>query len=169
MPLEPRTPAQSRVEMTQIVMPSHLNANGSMFGGIVVQWIDVAAAVAAMRHAGSNTVTASIDGLDFLSPIRLGDVVLLKAQVNYVGRTSMEVGCKVLTEHPGTREQVYTTKAYLTFVALDEQGPPRPVPPLQPQSETEPRRFFAAQQRRAQRLSLAAALKARHSAAPPSD
>src|SRR5215510_10115057 len=137
----PRTPSSSRVEMTQIVMPTHTNGvGGVLFGGILVQWIDVCAAVAAMRHSGGAAVTASIDRLDFLVPIRVGDVVVLQAQVNYAGKTSMEVGCRVETEDPRSGERRYTTKAYLTFVALDSDGRPRPIPPLVPKSREEKRR-----------------------------
>ncbi|MGD8862235.1 MAG: acyl-CoA thioesterase [Myxococcales bacterium] len=150
--MDPRPPSASRVETTQIVMPSHMNAAGSLFGGIVVQWIDVSAAVAAMRHCGCDVVTASIDRLDFLSPIHLGEVVVLQAQVNYAGRTSMEVGCRVQTEDPRTGERRYCTKAYLTFVALDADGEPRPIPPLQPESDEDRRRMADGERRRAERL-----------------
>jgi acyl-CoA hydrolase len=152
---ERKTPARSRVVTTQIVMPSHMNAAGSLFGGIVVQWIDVCAAVSAMRHAGGNVVTASIDRLDFLSPIQLGDVVILQAQVNYTSRTSMEVGCRVETEDPISGTRRYTTKAYLTFVALDDRSRPRPVPALEPESADEQRRYEQAHRRRQERLRLA--------------
>jgi acyl-CoA hydrolase len=150
---ETLTPARSRVEMTQIVMPTHTNgAAGVLFGGVVMQWIDVCAGVAAMRHAGGPVVTAAIDRLDFLSPIRLGDVVVLQAQVNFAHRTSMEVGCRVETEDVRTRERRYTTKAYLTFVAVDAQGRPRPVPPLVLETELDARRHAAALARRDDRL-----------------
>lgn len=154
--MEPRTPARSRVEMTQIVMPTHTNgAGGVLFGGVVMQWIDVCGGVAAMRHAAGPCVTASIDRVDFLHPIHLGDVVILQAQVNFAARTSMEVGCRVETEDPRTGERAYTTKAYLTFVALDDGLRPRPVPALEPVTEVEIRRFADAAARRAERLRLA--------------
>src|SRR5688500_9936136 len=106
------TPAASRCVMTQIVMPGHTNgAAGVMFGGVMMQWIDVCAGVAAMRHCGGRVVTASIDRLDFLHPVRVGDVVVLQAQVNYTGRSSMEVGCRVETEDMATRTRRSTTKA----------------------------------------------------------
>jgi acyl-CoA hydrolase len=147
------TPARSRVEMTQIVMPTHTNGvGGVLFGGVVMQWIDVCAGVAAMRHAGGAVVTASIDRLDFLSPIRVGDIVVLQAQVNFVHKTSMEVGCRVETEDPRTRSRRYTTKGYLTFVAVNETGHPRPVPPLVLTTDTERRRCEQAAERRARRL-----------------
>jgi acyl-CoA hydrolase len=153
---QPLTPADSRVIMTQIVMPTHTNgAGGVMFGGVIMQWIDVCAGVAAMRHAAGPVVTASIDRLDFLSSIRLGDVVVLQAQVNYAAHTSMEVGCRVETEDPRTRVRRYTTKAYLTFVAVDEQQRPRPVPALVLADEEDRRRHERAAQRREERLRAA--------------
>jgi acyl-CoA hydrolase len=152
------TPARSRVEMTQIIMPTHTNGvAGVLFGGVVMQWIDVCAGVAAMRHAGGAVVTASIDRIDFLSPIRVGDVVILQSMVNFVHRTSMEVGCRVETEDLRTRERRLTTKAYLTFVATDEQGRPRPVPPLVLATEDDRRRHAAAGERRRVRLAGRAA------------
>ena len=97
------TPTASRCVMTQIVMPTHTNgAAGVMFGGVMMQWIDVCAGVAAMRHAAGRVLTASIDRLDFVHPVHVGDVVVLHAQVNYAGRTSMEVGCRVETEDMAT-------------------------------------------------------------------
>jgi acyl-CoA hydrolase len=150
------TPAWSRVEMTQIVMPTHANGHGSMlFGGVVMQWIDVCAGVAAMRHAAGPVVTASIDRLDFLSPIHVGDIVILQAQLNFTARTSMEVGCRVETEDPRTRDRRYTTKAYLTFVAVDDDGRPRPVSPLIPANDDDRRRFAEGEARRKDRLRAA--------------
>lgn len=118
----------------------------------MMQWIDVCAGVAAMRHSGGNVVTASIDRLDFMVPVRLGDIVVLQAQVNYARRTSMEIGVRVETEHRSTRERVYTTKAYLTFVSIDANGNPIPVPPLELETDEEKRRFDAAKTRRIERM-----------------
>ena len=151
-PLE-LTPTHSRCEMTEIVMPQHTNGiGGVLFGGVVMQWIDICGGVAAMRHAGGRVVTASIDRLDFLSPIHVGDIVVLQARVNFVHKTSMEVGCRVETEDPRTRERRYTTKAYLTFVAIDDDGRPRPVPQLVLRTDDDRRRHAQAAERRAQRL-----------------
>jgi len=147
-----KTPADSRVEMTELVMPGQTNAASILFGGVVLAWMDVAAGVAAIRHSGGPTVTASIDRVDFLEPIRLGDIVVIRAQVNWTGRTSMELGVRVETEHPKTGEKRYTTKAYLTFVAVDDQGRPRPVPPVAPITDEEKRRFEDAQRRREARM-----------------
>jgi acyl-CoA hydrolase len=142
--------------MTQIVMPMHTNGGaGIMFGGIMMQWIDVCAGVAAMRHAGGAVVTASVDRLDFLTPVHVGEVVVLRAQVNYAARTSMEVGCRVETEDMQTRTRRYTTKAYLTFVALDERGRPRPIPPLELATDDDRRRHREGEHRRRERLRAA--------------
>ena len=142
--------------MTQIVMPMHTNgAAGVMFGGIMMQWIDVCAGVAAMRHARCGVVTASIDRLDFLSPVQVGEIVVLQAQVNYVSTTSMEVGCRVETEHMRTGERRYVTKAYLTFVAVDERGMPKPLPRLELETDEDVRRHRDAERRRADRLRAA--------------
>lgn len=142
----------SRVEMTEIVLPGDANALNTVFGGKVMQWIDIAASVAAMRHSGGQVVTASIDGLQFLTPIHVGEVVTLRASVNFTGRTSMEVGVRVDAENMNTGERRYTTKAYLTFVALDRAGKPRAVPPLELESEEDRRRHADARARRASRL-----------------
>src|SRR5258707_10211535 len=104
--------------MTQIVMPMHTNGvAGVMFGGVIMQWIDVCAGVAAMRHAAGAVVTASIDRLDFLVPIHLGDIVILQAQVNHSAPTSMEVGCRLETQDPRPPLRRSQAKAYLNFVA----------------------------------------------------
>jgi acyl-CoA hydrolase len=150
------TPEQTRCVMTQIVMPMHTNGvAGVMFGGIMMQWIDVCAGVAAMRHASGAVLTASIDRLDFLSPVHVGEVVLLQAQVNYVSRTSMEVGCRVDTEDMTTGVRRYVTKSYLTFVAVGEDGRPRPLPALTLQTEDDRRRHAEAEARRKERLKAA--------------
>ena len=139
--------------MTQIVMPMHTNGvAGVMFGGIMMQWIDVCAGVAAMRHAAGGVLTASIDRLDFLSPVKVGEIVVLQAQVNYTARTSMEVGCRVETEDMRTQTRRYVTKAYLTFVAVDEHGRPRSIAPLEVTTEEDHRRHREAEARRTERL-----------------
>jgi acyl-CoA hydrolase len=152
----PLTPFASRCVMTQIVMPGHTNGPGGvLFGGVLVQWIDVCAGVAAMRQAGRSVVTASIDRLDFIVPVRVGDVAILQAQVNFVHKTSMEVGCRVDVEDVRTRDRRPTTKAYLTFVATDGDGRPHAVPPLVLDGPEDLRRHAEAAQRRAERLRAA--------------
>src|ERR1041384_3974985 len=150
------TPSETRCVMTQIVMPMHTNGvAGVMFGGIMMQWIDVCAGVAAMRHASGAVLTASIDRLDFLSPVRVGEIVVLQAMVNYVARTSMEVGCRVETEDMRTQIRRYVTKAYLTFVAVDEAGRPRQIPARTLDSPDDVRRHTQADVRRHERLRAA--------------
>ena len=145
---------ESRVEMTEIVLPGDTNALGTIFGGKVMQWIDIAASVAGMRHSGGNVVTASIDGLTFLTPIHLGEIVRLQAQVNFVGKTSMEIGVRVEAENPKNGAWRYTTKAYLTFVAIDAAGKPRPIRPLRLENDEDARRSSDAEARRQARLAL---------------
>lgn len=150
------TPAETRCVMTQIVMPMHTNGvAGVMFGGVMMQWIDVCAGVAAMRHSGGAVLTASIDRLDFLSPVQVGEIVVLQAMVNYAARTSMEVGCRVETEDMRTQTRRNVTKAYLTFVAVDEHGRPRGIPPLTLETEDDHRRHTEAERRRHERLRAA--------------
>jgi acyl-CoA hydrolase len=150
------TPAETRCVMTQIVMPMHTNGvAGVMFGGVMMQWIDVCAGVAAMRHASGAVLTASIDRLDFLSPVRVGEIVVLQAMVNYAARTSMEVGCRVETEDMQTQIRRYVTKAYLTFVAVDAAGRPRAIPALAFETDLDRRRHTQAEARRADRLRAA--------------
>jgi acyl-CoA hydrolase len=149
-----KSPRASRCEMTELVLPGDTNALGTIFGGKVMQWIDVAAGVAAMRHSAGSVVTASIDALHFLTPIHLGEIVRMQAQVNYVGRTSMEVGVRVEAENPRTAERRYTTKAYMTFVAIDADGKPRAIPPLVLETDEDVRRHADADARRRARLAL---------------
>lgn len=137
----PKAPSESSVEMREMVMPNHTNALNTVFGGTVMSWIDIAAAMVAARHCGRPVVTAHIDDIDFIAPIKVGYHVLIQASMNYVGRTSMIVGVKVTSENPYTGEVRKTTKAYLTFVALDDLGRPVEVPGLTPESEDEIRRF----------------------------
>ncbi len=143
----------SQVIMTQLVLPTHTNAIGTVFGGTVMSWIDISAAIAAQRHSCSEVVTASIDQLNFIAPIRAGWVVNLKASVNFTSKTSMEIGVRVDAENPKTSEFFHTASAYLTFVAIGSDGRPKAVPGLDLRSDTEKRRFAAAQKRREQRLS----------------
>ncbi len=147
--------SESQIIMTEMVLPSDTNALGTIFGGKVVSLIDIAAAMAAGKHARSVVVTASIDALHFVAPVKLGEYVHIKASVNYAGRTSMEVGVRVDKENPLTGEMKHTATAYLTFVALDSDGKPKLVPPIAPSTDTERRRFEAAKIRREARVKLA--------------
>lgn len=147
--------------MTQLVMPGHANVIGTAFGGTIMQWTDLCASMAAMRHARLPVVTASVDQLDFRAPVRIGQIAILRAQVNAAFTTSLEVGVEVLTEDPRTGEQRRCCGAFLTFVALGPEGQPVPVPPLRAEAPEERRREEEAGVRRAARLALRAALQAR--------
>lgn len=149
------TPTGTAIEMNELVLPQHTNALGTVFGGVIMSWIDVCAAIAAQRHSRSVVVTASMDQLDFLAPIQLGYLVNLKAMVNYVGRTSMEVGVRVEAEETQSGRRVHAASSYLTFVAIDADGKSREVPPLRLETEQETLRFKEGRARREKRLSLA--------------
>ncbi len=147
-----RAVAESSVESTHMVLPSDTNAHGTAFGGIIMQWMDIAASISASRHAEGAVVTAAVDDLEFTRPIRMGDVVIIRARVNYTGRTSMEVGVRVEREDAQTRLREHCLTGYFTFVAVDGDGKPRQVSPVQPVNEDDHRRYVAAQRRRERRL-----------------
>ena len=128
--LKAKKPSESVVHMTELVLPQHTNALRGIFGGVVMSWIDIAAAIAAARHSMRTCVTASIDELHFLKPIKEGYVVNIDARLTSVHRTSCEVQVLVGAENPQTAEKFRTARAYLTFVALDDIGVPTPMPPL---------------------------------------
>jgi len=155
----PKNPGESAVESRYLVMPQHANQYGTAFGGVIVAWIDMVAAMAAQRHCGTEVVTAGIDSLIFKKPIRIGDHVLLRACVNYVGRTSMEVGVQVVREDPAGGQSVVATKAHLTFVSLDKNKQPTVVPPVTPQTEAEIRRYEHAKLRVKNRKELLAKMR----------
>lgn len=147
-----KTPQASAVEATHMVLPHDANVHGNIFGGTIMSWIDIAAACVAYRHCRTHTVTASMDELTFLHPVKVGDIVTLKARVNYVGRASMEIGVKVIAENPLTGEECHTSSAYLTFVAVNTAGKPIAVPPLTLETDDDRRRAAAAELRRRERL-----------------
>ena len=152
MSLTPKTVKSSQVLMSQLVLPGHTNSLGSIFGGVVMSWIDIAGAISAQRHSNKEVVTASIDELHFIAPVKKGWVVNLKASVNFVSRTSMEVGVRVDAENPKSGEKFHTATAYLTFVALGDDGKPTLVPGLKLETEDEKRRYDEASKRRSLRL-----------------
>jgi acyl-CoA hydrolase len=162
VPATPLTPRASRVETVQIVLPGLTNVHGTIFGGMMMQWIDITAAIAAARHAGQAVVTAAMDRLHFLRPVRLGALVVIQAQVNLVARTSMEVGVRVFVEDVRTKERVQATRAYVTMVAVDDHGHPTPVSPLVLEGEEDRRRHQDAEQRRQVRLAERRAIETRH-------
>lgn len=145
---------ESISEYAELALPTDANGLGNLLGGKVMHLVDLAGAMAAMRHARRPTVTAAVDSLRFLHPVHIGDFVTLRSSVNRVFHTSMEVGVKVETENLMTGEKVHTCSAYLTFVALDEKGKPTPAPPAIPETETEIRRHREAGERREYRLAM---------------
>ena len=155
-----KTPEESSVIMTELVLPQNTNALGTIFGGTVMAWIDIAAAIAAGRHTRKIVVTASIDALHFIAPIKLGHVVHIHARVNRAFRTSVEVGVRVDSENNLTGEKTHTVTAYVTFVALDSNGRPSEVPPIEPKSKEDKRRFNEALKRKEHRLKLKKELSA---------
>ncbi len=148
----PRPVRDSQATMTELMMPHMANNLGNVFGGVILSLVDRVAAVAAIRHAGGPCVTVSIDHVDFREPIHVGELVVARASVNYVGRTSMEVGVRVEAEQIATRQRRHTNSCYLTFVAIDEHERPRPVVPVVPETDEERRRYEAAGARRRQRM-----------------
>lgn len=160
MPARRVTVSETHTEMTWIVMPGQANALGTVFGGQIMAWVDVCAAVSAQRFARGPVVTAAMDSLSFLAPIQKGQIVVVRSQVNWAGRTSMEVGARVECEDPLTGALTHTSSAYLTFVALDAHGKPLPVPELVPETEEQARRFREAISRRESRLEAKARLLA---------
>jgi acyl-CoA hydrolase len=147
----------SQHETSEIMMPQHANVLGHVFGGVILSMMDRTAAVAAIRHARGNCVTVSVDRVDFREPIHVGDLVIMKASVNYAGRTSMEVGVRVEAENMITGVRRHTNSCYVTFVAIDRNGRPIEVPHVIPGTEIERRRFAAAIERRRRRLEERAA------------
>jgi acyl-CoA hydrolase len=147
------SPDTDPVLMTELVLPSHTNALGTIFGGVVMSWIDIAAAIAAQRYARGPCVTVSIDHLHFIVPIKLGNAVRIEARISYVGRTSMEIVVKVDAENCFTGEIHAATQAYLTFVSVDQYGKPRHLPPYTPTTPEAKKLFKEAEARRKKRLS----------------
>ena len=144
--------SESRHETSELMMPHHANNLGHVFGGVMLGMMDKTAAVAAFRHCRMSVVTASIDRVDFREPIQVGDLVVMKSSVNYVGRSSMEVGVRVEAEELLTGRRRHTNSCYLTFVAVDRSGRPVEVPLVIAETPDEVRRYEAAQQRRKVRL-----------------
>jgi uncharacterized protein (TIGR00369 family) len=145
--------AASRVTLSQLMQPEHANLRGDVHGGWIMKLVDEAGALAAMRHAQARVVTVAIDRMRFHEPIRIGDLVVLEAEVTYVGRTSIETRVQVIAENPVTGSRTHTNSGYLVYVALDDSGQPRSVPPLQAETEAERRRMAAGRERQALRLS----------------
>jgi acyl-CoA hydrolase len=144
----PRTVSESQAERSEIIFPADTNAIGNLFGGRLMQWIDLVGAVAAVRHSRAIVVTASIDHSDFVAPAHVGDLLILKASVNRAFRTSMEVGVRAMVEDAHDQTLRHVSTAYVTYVAVDREGHPVPVPCVIAETEHQKRRFADAGRRR---------------------
>lgn len=149
-PIE-RNVASTQSEMTEIVLPNDANTLGNLLGGRLMHFIDLTGAMAAYRHTRTHVVTAAMDHIDFIQPVHVGDLLILKSSVNRAFRTSLEVGVKVWVEHPQTGVLLHVASAYLVFVAIDRDGNRMPVPELVPETPTEIRRYADALRRRQHR------------------
>lgn len=143
---------ESQTTLSQLMQPEHANPLGTVHGGIVMKLVDETAGLCAIRHAQRPAVTMAIDSMTFYSPVHVGDVLSLSASLNWVGRSSLEVGVRVIAENPLTRECTHTNSAFLVFVALDDAGRPTEVPPLLLETDEERRRWAEAEQRQQRRL-----------------
>jgi uncharacterized protein (TIGR00369 family) len=150
--LTPKPISASHVTISQLMHLEHANLLGNVHGGWIMKLADEAGALACMRHAQTKVVTVAIDSMTFREPIRIGDLVILNAEVAYTGRTSMEAEVQVIAENPVTGEQTHTNTAYLVYVALDNEGKPTPVPPLKAETDEEKRKMAAALERQEHRL-----------------
>ena len=158
--LTPRAAAASEVSLVQVMDVGDANLSGNVHGGVIMRLVDTAGGLAAHKHCRGRVVTVAMDEMSFLEPIFLGEVVTVRAMVNDVGRTSMEVGVRVDAENYYSGRKVHCSSAYLVFVALDQQGKPRPVPPLLAETEDQQRRQREAKLRREARLAHQAAIRA---------
>ena len=150
--LTPKPIRASRVTISQLMHPEHANLLGNVHGGWIMKLVDEAGALACMRHAQRKVVTVAIDSMTFRQPIKIGDLIILNAEVSYTGRTSLEAEVQVLAENPVTGERVHTNNAYLVYVALDDDGKPTAVRPLIAETEDEKRRMEQAKERQERRL-----------------
>ena len=149
--MDKKTVLNSQVVMHELVLPNETNVHGNIFGGKVMYYMDMCAAMSAYKHARRPVVTASVDHLDFLAPAKKGDILILKSSVNYAHRTSMEIGVRIDAESPLTGELRHTATAYLTFVAIDINNKPSVIPKVKPGNDDEQRRYNRAKERHLQR------------------
>lgn len=157
--LRGRKPAESEMVTARLMMPTDANVLGNVFGGAIMRYMDEVAAIVAWRHAGTNVVTASIDRMNFYAPVYVGNLLILKAAVNFVGTTSMEIGVRIEAQDPTTRKGTHTGSCYLTYVALDSKGRPTAIPPLILTTPEEKRRYKQALARRKLREAEKAVLR----------
>jgi uncharacterized protein (TIGR00369 family) len=160
----PRTVAASEVTLTQMMEVTDANITGNVHGGVIMRLVDTAAALAAIKHSGGEALTVQIDEMSFLEPVHIGEVLILKASVNDVGRTSMECGVRVDAQDPLTGSIRHVNSAYLVFVAVDRSGRPREVPPIVAETDVERRRQQEAKLRRERRTSHREAIRAARAA-----
>ncbi len=154
-----RTVASTQSEMTEIILPNDANTLGNLLGGRLMHFIDLTGAMAAYRHTRSHVVTAAMDHIDFIQPVHVGDLLILKSSVNRAFNTSVEVGVKVWVEHPQTGVLLHVASAYLVFVAIDKSGNRQRVPEVLPETPNEIRRYADALRRREHREAEAARRK----------
>ena len=154
-----KMPSESSVTTVRLMMPTDANVLGNVFGGAIMRYMDEVAAMVAWKHAGTNAVTASIDRMNFYAPVYVGNVLVMKASVNFVGRTSMEVGVRIEAQDPANGKSTHTGSCYLTYVAIDRRRRPTVIPPLFPQTPEEKRRFKQGLARRKLREAEIEALK----------
>jgi len=147
-----KTPHASRISIAQLMHPEHANILGHVHGGWIMKLVDEAGALACMRHAQKRVVTVAVDSMVFREPIKIGDLVILNAEVTYTGHTSMEAEVQVIAENPITGERTYTNTAYVVYVALDDEGHPTPIPALVTETEEEKRRMEQGKKRQAYRI-----------------
>jgi len=150
---KPKTISASRISIAQLMQPEHANHHGNVHGGWIMKLVDEAGALACMRHAQSRVVTVAVDSLVFREPIKIGDLIILNAEVTYAGRTSMEAEVQVISENPITGERKHTNTAYLVYVSLDDDNKPTHVPELILETEEEKQRMEQAKKRQAYRIS----------------
>jgi uncharacterized protein (TIGR00369 family) len=150
--LDPKPVRASRISIAQLMQPEHANNLGNVHGGWIMKLVDEAGALACMRHAGRRVVTVAIDSMVFRQPIRIGDLVILNAEVTYTGRSSVEAEVQVVAENPVTGERTHTNTAYLVYVALDDAGNPTSVPPVQAETEDEAKKLEEGRERQKRRL-----------------
>jgi uncharacterized protein (TIGR00369 family) len=150
--LAPKPISASRITISQLMHPEHANLLGNVHGGWIMKLVDEAGALTCMRHAQRKAVTVAIDSMTFRQPIKIGDLVILNAEVSFTGRTSMEAAVEVLAENPVTGEQIHTNTAHLVYVALDDEGRPTPVPSLLAETEEDKQKIEQGQIRQQRRL-----------------
>lgn len=150
--LDPKPVRASRISIAQLMQPEHANNLGNVHGGWIMKLVDEAGALACMRHAGRRVVTVAIDSMVFRQPIRIGDLVILNAEVTYTGRSSVEAEVHVVAENPVTGERTHTNTAYLVYVALDDAGNPTSIPPVQAETEDEAKKLEEGRERQKRRL-----------------